>query len=103
MARFKGPPLAAFGLTAGADVAALRTAFMTLCKRYHPAKYARFAPTTVRLANEVFRMRGPATTSRATLSGARRRRAATATPPTGVPITGGGVPHRAAAAHRVPS
>lgn len=98
MARFKGPPLAAFGLTAGADVAALRAAFMTLCKRYHPAKYARFAPTTVRLANEVFLVMRRAHDDLArTLSGASTPPRRTATPPTGVPITGvGGVPHRTA-------
>lgn len=98
MARFKGPPLAAFGLTAGADVAALRAAFMTLCKRYHPAKYARFAPTTVRLANEVFLVMRRAHDDLArTLSGASTPSRRTATPPTGVPITGvGSVPHRAA-------
>ncbi len=101
MARFKGPPLPAFGLAIGYDTAGLRAAFMALCKRYHPAKYARFSPPTVRLANEVFlvirrahddlaRTLGaasprPGTPSNGVPITAAPRRAAT--PPTGVPIT----------------
>ncbi|MBL8625220.1 MAG: hypothetical protein JNK64_28175 [Myxococcales bacterium] len=110
MVRFKGPPLLAFGLTGGYDATALRASFMALCKRYHPAKYARFSPPTVRLANEVFLVirrahddlaRGltaapprPGTPSNGVpIAGAAPRRAAT--PPTGVPITGA-PPRRAA-------
>lgn len=101
MARFKGPPLVAFELASGFDAAGLRASFMALCKRYHPAKYARFSPPTVRLANEVFLVirrahddlaRGltsapprPGTPSNGVpINGAAPRRAAT--PPTGVPI-----------------
>ncbi len=52
--RFRGDPRAALGLDATTDAAAARRAFMALCKVYHPAKFARYAPPTVRLANEVF-------------------------------------------------
>lgn len=44
----------ALGVTPGASAAAIRSAFMELTKRYHPAKFARLDEDTVRLANEVF-------------------------------------------------
>ena len=52
--RFRGEPRVALGVatTAGAD--AVRASFIQLCKRYHPAKFARRSPATVRLANEAF-------------------------------------------------
>lgn len=52
--RFRGDPRVALGLRPTDDAAAARRAFMALCKVYHPAKFARFAPATVRLSNEVF-------------------------------------------------
>lgn len=52
--RFRGEPRAALGVSATADVAAARKAFMALAKVYHPARFARFAPSTVKLSNEVF-------------------------------------------------
>ncbi|MBK9031787.1 MAG: hypothetical protein IPL61_10760 [Myxococcales bacterium] len=54
LTRFRGDPRSAFALAVDADAIAIRAAFMALCKRYHPAKYARCSPTTVRLANETF-------------------------------------------------
>ncbi|MBE7454046.1 MAG: hypothetical protein HS111_35940 [Kofleriaceae bacterium] len=42
--RFRGDPRAALGLDATTDAAAARRAFMALCKVYHPAKFARYAP-----------------------------------------------------------
>jgi hypothetical protein len=43
-------------LGVGADPTAgqARAAFLALTKTYHPTKFARFSPNTVRLANEVF-------------------------------------------------
>lgn len=52
--RFRGEPRSALGVPAGADAAAARRAFMALAKVYHPARFARFAPPTVKLSNEVF-------------------------------------------------
>ncbi len=52
--RFRGEPRQALGVAADASAVAVRAAFMDLCKRYHPAKFARHTPPTVRLANEVF-------------------------------------------------
>ncbi|MEZ4402078.1 MAG: hypothetical protein R3B06_18775 [Kofleriaceae bacterium] len=54
LARFQGDSRQAFGIDAKADAAVVRAAFMQLCKRYHPAKYARYSAPTVRLANEAF-------------------------------------------------
>ena len=91
LARFRGEPRAAFGLGAEMTVATVRAAFMTLCKRYHPAKYARFSPATIRLSNETFlamrraydellRALQAPTAPRGAGRGAAR------TPPVGVPI-----------------
>lgn|GEM_PF-2870206 len=52
--RFRGDPRKALGVPADAGSDAVRAAFMTLCKRYHPAKFARRSPTILRLANEAF-------------------------------------------------
>lgn len=52
--RFRAEPKVALGLPADADAAAARAAFMALCKRYHPAKFARRGPAVARLANEAF-------------------------------------------------
>ncbi len=42
------------GLAPTAGPIAARAAFHTLCKKYHPARFARSSPETVRLANEAF-------------------------------------------------
>jgi tetratricopeptide (TPR) repeat protein len=42
------------GLGAQAGPPEARAAFHALCKRYHPARFARSSPETVRLANEAF-------------------------------------------------
>jgi tetratricopeptide (TPR) repeat protein len=42
------------GLGASAGPAEARAAFHALCKKYHPARFARSSPETVRLANEAF-------------------------------------------------
>jgi hypothetical protein len=52
--RFRGEPRGALGVAASADAATARRAFMALAKVYHPARFARFAPATVKLSNEVF-------------------------------------------------
>lgn len=52
--RFRGDPRLALGLRPDADAAAARQAYFELCKQFHPAKFARYSPATVRLANEVF-------------------------------------------------
>lgn len=52
--RFRGDARSALGLGPADDAAAARRAFMALCKVYHPAKFARYAPPTVKLCNEVF-------------------------------------------------
>lgn len=52
--RFRGDPRTALRLGPADDPAAARRAFMALCKVYHPAKFARYAPPTVKLCNEVF-------------------------------------------------
>lgn len=90
LARFRGEPRAAFGLGAEVSVATVRAAFMALCKRYHPAKFARCSPPTIRLANEAFlamrrayddllrALQGP--------SAPRAGRGAARTPVLGVPI-----------------
>lgn len=52
--RFRGDARVALGLRPSDDAAAARRAFMALCKVYHPAKFARFSASTVRLSNEVF-------------------------------------------------
>ncbi len=115
--RFRGDARVALGLRPTDDAAAARRAFMALCKVYHPAKFARFSASTVRLSNEVFlairrayesigaAAPAPAapTLSAPTLSSAPTPRAATTppperpsgalprivrfTPPTGVPVT----------------
>jgi hypothetical protein len=45
---------AVLGLGPAAGAAQARAAFHALCKRYHPARFARSSPETVRLANEAF-------------------------------------------------
>lgn len=45
---------AVLGLSAQAGAPEARTAFHTLCKKYHPARFARSSPETIRLANEAF-------------------------------------------------
>jgi hypothetical protein len=45
---------AVLGLGPNDGDAAARAAFHALCKRYHPARFARSSPETVRLANEAF-------------------------------------------------
>jgi predicted Zn-dependent protease len=52
--RFRGDGRVALGVPGNAGSDAVRAAFMTLCKRYHPAKFARRSPSTLRLANEAF-------------------------------------------------
>lgn len=52
--RFRGEPRTALGVGKDAGSQAVRDAFMVLCKRYHPAKFARQSPATLRLANEAF-------------------------------------------------
>lgn len=52
--RFRGEARGALGVASDATSDAVRAAFLTLCKRYHPAKFARHSPATVRLANEAF-------------------------------------------------
>ena len=44
----------ALGVEPEASAAEVRSAFMSLTKQYHPAKFARLDEATVRLANEVF-------------------------------------------------
>jgi tetratricopeptide (TPR) repeat protein len=45
---------AVLGLGPNARPAEARAAFHALCKKYHPARFARSSPETVRLANEAF-------------------------------------------------
>ncbi len=45
---------AVLGLGPNAKPAEARAAFHALCKKYHPARFARSSPETVRLANEAF-------------------------------------------------
>lgn len=52
--RFRGDARVALGLPPDAGAAAARDAFLALCRRYHPAKFARRSPGVVRLANEAF-------------------------------------------------
>jgi hypothetical protein len=102
--RFRGDARVALGLRPTDDAAAARRAFMALCKVYHPAKFARFAPSTVRLSNEVFLTIRRAYESIAPPPSALSRAAAgstapserssgglprvgTTTPPTGVTVT----------------
>jgi tetratricopeptide (TPR) repeat protein len=47
-------PRAVLGLAPAAGLPEARAAFHALCKRYHPARFARSSPETVRLANEAF-------------------------------------------------
>ena len=42
------------GLAPAAGLPEARAAFHALCKKYHPARFARSSPETVRLANEAF-------------------------------------------------
>lgn len=53
-AKLKRSPLEALGVVGGASAAEIRSAFMSLTKQYHPAKFARLDEATVKLANEVF-------------------------------------------------
>ncbi|HUQ02469.1 MAG TPA: tetratricopeptide repeat protein [Kofleriaceae bacterium] len=101
--RFRGDARVALGLRATDDAGAARKAFMALAKVYHPAKFARFAPQTVKLANEVFLSirrayesisSAPAPVRAAAGSTAPPERSSGGiprivkfTPPTGVPIT----------------
>jgi tetratricopeptide (TPR) repeat protein len=103
--RFRGDARAALGLRVTDDAAAARKAFMALAKIYHPAKFARFAPQTVKLANEVFLAIRRAYQSVSSAPPPPVTRASTApvaaperpsggiprivrfTPPTGVPVT----------------
>jgi hypothetical protein len=104
--RFRGDARAALGLRATDDAAAARKAFMSLCKIYHPAKFARFSPPIVKLANEVFLSIRRAYESVSTAPAPAPARAATSpgvgasaerpsgniprivkfTPPTGIPV-----------------
>jgi hypothetical protein len=52
--RLEAAPFVFLGVPADATPSQARAAFLGLTKQYHPAKYARFSPDTVRLANEVF-------------------------------------------------
>jgi len=52
--RLEAAPFAFLGLAADPTPEQARGAFLRLTKQYHPAKFARFSPETVRLANEVF-------------------------------------------------
>jgi len=52
--RLGEPPHTLLGVPADASHEVLRAAFLQLTKRFHPTKFARFAPDVVRLANEVF-------------------------------------------------
>jgi hypothetical protein len=52
--RLDAAPFAFLGLGADPTPAQARSAFLALTKQYHPTKFARFSPDTVRLANEVF-------------------------------------------------
>lgn len=45
---------AVLGLAPHAGPGEARTAFHALCKKYHPARFARSSPETIRLANEAF-------------------------------------------------
>ena len=47
-------PRAVLGLAPAAGLPEARTAFHALCKKYHPTRFARSSPETVRLANEAF-------------------------------------------------
>lgn len=47
-------PYDALGLSGSATPADVRTAFLELTKRYHPARFGRMPPDIQRLANEVF-------------------------------------------------
>lgn len=50
----RSSPLEILGLSAGADEAEIRAAFLALTKRNHPNRFARRDPSILRLANEVF-------------------------------------------------
>jgi tetratricopeptide (TPR) repeat protein len=52
--RLDAAPFAFLGLGADPTPAQARSAYLGLTKQYHPTKFARFSPDTVRLANEVF-------------------------------------------------
>ncbi len=49
-----GDPRALLALGPDAAPDAIRRAFHALCKRYHPTRFARSSPETLRLANEAF-------------------------------------------------
>lgn len=53
-ARLGRDPYEALGLAGAPSPGDVRNAFLTLTKRFHPAKFARMAPDIQRLANEVF-------------------------------------------------
>jgi hypothetical protein len=52
--RLDAAPYAFLGLVGDPTPAQARSAYLALTKKYHPTKFARFSPDTVRLANEVF-------------------------------------------------
>ena len=54
LSKLSANPHAALGISADADAAVTRSAFMDLTKQFHPQKFARLSPDTVKLANEVF-------------------------------------------------
>jgi hypothetical protein len=52
--RLSRDPYGAMGLTGTPTPAAVRTAFLSLTKQFHPAKFARMSPEVQRFSNEVF-------------------------------------------------
>lgn len=92
--RFRAEPRVALRLPPDADAAAVRAAFMQLCKRYHPAKFARRGPAVARLANEAFLSIRRAYDDLLRVTQARAAAART-TPAPRAPTAGGGAPARA--------
>ncbi len=90
--RFRADARIALGLRATDDATAARRVFMGLCKIYHPAKFARFAPATVRLSNEVFLAIRRAYESVAAASPAPPRAVGSAPPPNGRAATASNPP-----------
>jgi hypothetical protein len=93
--RLDAAPFAFLGLGADPTPAQARSAFLALTKQYHPTKFARFSPDTVRLANEVF-----LALKRVYESLERGARAATARPAGSGSQPLGAVPRPAGAAQR---
>ncbi|MCB9575357.1 MAG: J domain-containing protein, partial [Kofleriaceae bacterium] len=54
MARLVEAPHVLLGVPATVAAPELRAAFLRLTKQFHPARYARFSPEVVKMANEVF-------------------------------------------------